>query len=200
MKKFLFGRYFWLFIALLSIFSVLVAHFVLQVWLFMPPCENCVYIRYAFFVVFLGAVLALVLPGVLRFISYALIIYGAGYGASASITLMQIKSSLNATNPFGVSGCKLEPSFHFNLPLHQWWSDMFLPKALCGFDAPQPPLGQSFDGLRAYFLQAYERGWYLVPKYEFINLAEISLVLFIFILALLVFRFFGGLFCKKTMF
>ena len=105
MKKFLFGRYFWLFIALLSIFSVLVAHFVLQVWLFMPPCENCVYIRYAFCVVFLGAVLALVLPGVLRFISYALIIYGAGYGASASITLMQIKSSLNAANPFGVSGC-----------------------------------------------------------------------------------------------
>ena len=39
-----------------------------------------------------------------------------------------------------------------------------------------------------------------MPKYEFISLADISLVLFIFILALLVFRFFGGLFCKKTMF
>lgn len=200
MKKFLFSKYFWLFIAFLSAFSVFVAHYVFQVWLFMPPCENCVYIRYAFFVVLIGAVLAFVLPRILRFISYGLIIYGAGYGASVSITLMNIKASINNANPFGANGCKLEPSFHFGLPLHEWWSDMFAPRALCGFDAPQPPLGQSFAGLRGYLLEAYEQGWYLLPKYELISLSEISLVLFVLILALLAFRFFGGLFCKKTMF
>lgn len=179
---------------------MLVAHFVFQVWLFMPPCENCVYIRYAFLVVLIGAVLAFVLPRILRFISYGLIIYGAGYGASVSITLMNIKASINNANPFGANGCKLEPSFHFGFPLDEWWGEMFAPKTLCGFDAPQPPLGVSFDGLRGYLLEAYERGWYLVPKYEFMSLSEISLILFIFILALLAFRFFGGLFCKKTMF
>lgn len=200
MKKFLFSKYFWLLIAFVSAFSVFVAHYVFQVWLFMPPCENCVYIRYAFFVVLIGAVLAFVLPRILRFISYGLIIYGAGYGASVSITLMNIKASINNANPFGANGCKLEPSFHFGLPLHEWWEDMFAPKALCGFDAPQPPLGQSFAGLRGYLLEAYEQGWYLLPKYELISLSEISLVLFVLILALLAFRFFGGLFCKKTMF
>lgn len=200
MKKFLFSKYFWLLIAFVSAFSVFVAHYVFQVWLFMPPCENCVYIRYAFCVVFVGAVLGAILPRPLRLAAYALIIYGAGYGIIVSLRLINIKDSLNAANPFGASGCKLEPSFHFGLPWHQWCEALFSPKALCGFDAPQPPLGQSFAGLRGYLLEAYEQGWYLLPKYEFMSLTHVSLLLFIFILALLAFRFFGGLFCKKTMF
>ena len=48
-------RWPWVVIAFLSVALVVIAHNVFQVWLYMKPCEQCVYIRFGFLVIALGA-------------------------------------------------------------------------------------------------------------------------------------------------
>ena len=42
-------------ILMTGLFMVILAHSVFQIWLYMRPCEQCVYIRLAFFAMVLGA-------------------------------------------------------------------------------------------------------------------------------------------------
>lgn len=196
MKTFIKSNYFWLLIACICVFSVFMAHVIFQHLLFMMPCERCVYIRYAFFVVFLGAILALVLPKFLKFFAYLLVLYGTIYGILTSYELIKIKNSIISGDIFGISGCKLLPNFHFNLPLHEWWNDMFEPKALCGFDAPEVPMDTNLTAFQRFFVDLYSSGWYLVPQYEFLSLAHCSMIIFIAILGFLILRIIGKLFWK----
>lgn len=196
MKTFIKSNNFWILIAFICAFSVFVAHVIFQHLLFMLPCERCVYIRYAFFVVFLGAVLALILPRFLKFLAYLFIFYGTIYGILASYDLIKIKNSIISGDVFGLSGCKMTPDFHFNLPLHEWWSDMFEPKALCGFDAPEVPADANLTTFQGFFVEFYSGGWYLVPKYELLSLAHCSIILFTAILAFVILRIIGKLFWK----
>ena len=78
-------RWPWIVIAALSCALVLVAHNVFQVWLYMKPCEQCVYIRYAFLVMALGCVFPIIAPKpfVTRLIAYVMGAYGAIYGSCA---------------------------------------------------------------------------------------------------------------------
>lgn len=177
-------NYFWLIIAFLCALSVFIAHVIFQHWLYMMPCERCVYIRYGFFVAFFGAILALILPKKAKIIAYLLTLYGVGYGIFVSYELIKIKNSIISGDIFGMAGCKMLPSFHFNLPLHEWWSDMFEPKALCGFDEPQVPFDANLSALQGYLTQLYSSGWYLVPQYEFLNLAHCAIIIFTLILVL----------------
>ena len=41
-------RWPWALMAAVCVLLVLVAHYMFQVWLYMAPCEQCVYIRYGF--------------------------------------------------------------------------------------------------------------------------------------------------------
>lgn len=188
MKIFTKNNFSWLAIAFISVFCVVLAHFVFQHWLYMMPCERCVYIRYAFFVVFLGAILGVILPKILKLIACVLIVYGVIYGIFVAFELNGIKNSIESGDVFGVSGCKMLPNFHFNLPLDMWWADMFAPKALCGFDAPQLPFDANISALQGYFIELYKGGWYLLPKYEFLNLAQCSIIAFGVILVILVYE------------
>ena len=47
-------RWPWALIIFLSCALVVLAHNVFQVWLYMKPCEQCVYIRFGFLVIALG--------------------------------------------------------------------------------------------------------------------------------------------------
>ena len=55
-------RWPWLLIIFLSCALVVIAHNVFQVWLYMKPCEQCVYIRFGFLVVALGALITVINP------------------------------------------------------------------------------------------------------------------------------------------
>ena len=51
-------RWPWILMAAVCVLLVLVAHYMFQVWLYMAPCEQCVYIRFGFLVKVLGYVFA----------------------------------------------------------------------------------------------------------------------------------------------
>ena len=55
-------RWPWIVIAILSAGLVLIAHNVFQVWLYMKPCEQCVYIRFAFLCMTFGCLFPIVCP------------------------------------------------------------------------------------------------------------------------------------------
>lgn len=196
MNKFIKSRFFWLFVACIAFVCVFVAHFVFQVWLFMPPCENCVYIRYFFLCVFLGAMLAFLAPklGILGYIS---VIYGCSFGIFTSYKLHKIHASIASGDIFGFTPCKMTPSFHFGLKLDELMPELFKPLALCGSDAPLPPLDATFSALQGFFIDLYRGGWFLLPKYEFMDMAQCCAVIFALILGLAIFRMIK---CKSIMF
>ncbi len=179
------GRVFWSSILAIPLFCVALAHFFFQNYLFMPPCEQCVYTRFYMFIIALGAVFALISRRLLP-LAYALGAWGVIAGARVCLHLMAIRRAIESANPFGVKPCKMIPEYPFGLPLHEWWEGMFAPTGECGFDAPLPPLDASLDPVQTWFGEFYGEGWYLVPQFKFINLGEASLIVFAFLgLALL---------------
>ena len=50
-------RWPWILMAAVCVLLVLVAHYMFQVWLYMAPCEQCVYIRFGFLVMAIGGLL-----------------------------------------------------------------------------------------------------------------------------------------------
>ena len=72
----------WILVAGFAVFLVVFAHAVFQKWLFMEPCEQCVYIRFAFILVALGALIIALNPRALWLTvpGIALSLYGAMYG------------------------------------------------------------------------------------------------------------------------
>mgnify|MGYP003363906313 CR=1 FL=1 len=85
-------RYPWAIMAATMAGLVLVAHFVFQEWLYMAPCEQCVYIRYGNLVMALGGLIALINPRILalRLAAYAVSFYGLIYTMICSWKLMAI--------------------------------------------------------------------------------------------------------------
>jgi disulfide bond formation protein DsbB len=64
-----------------------------------------------------------------RSAGYLVWITGAVYGLQASIKML---GYYNPDNMFMT--CKALPTFPFDLPLYEWWPDMFLPSGFCGED------------------------------------------------------------------
>ena len=126
-------------IAILSASLVLIAHNVFQVWLYMKPCEQCVYIRFAFLCMTFGCLFPIVFPKSLacRIISYVCGVYGCIYGIMCSLKLDSIHRAIHSDDldaMFGMQGCSLEPHYPFGLPLEKWAPDWFLPTGDCGYD------------------------------------------------------------------
>ena len=182
------SRYFWLGIAFFSVFCVFLAHVVFQNMFYMPPCEKCVYIRYFFCVIALGAILAFFAPKYLGILGYIGAIYGCFGGLNAAIKLHKIRLSLETGEAFGISGCKMTPNFDFGLALDKWWADMFAPKALCGFDAPVVPKNTDISAFAQYFIELYKDGWFLLPKYQFLDMAQCCMIIFLALFALVLLR------------
>lgn len=173
-------RALWILMILICLFLVAVAHYVFQDYGFMKPCEQCVYIRYAFIVMAIGGFVAIINPKsiALRGVGYVLAFYGAIRGIMFSVKLDTIHEAAHGDDPFGVQGCSAVPSFDFGLPLHEWAPDWFNPTGDCGFDAPTVPDDIVLEGFRKAFVEFYENGWYLIPSKEFGNMAQCCLVAF----------------------
>ncbi len=118
-------RWPWVVIAFLSVALVIIAHNVFQVWLYMKPCEQCVYIRFGFLVIALGALFPIIAPKAFwsKIVATVLGCYGAIYGLMCSIKLSNIHHAIHSDDldaMFGMQGCSLEPHYPFGLPLEKW--------------------------------------------------------------------------------
>jgi disulfide bond formation protein DsbB len=184
-------RFLWVLMAVTMGGLVLVAHPFFQVYLYMPPCEQCVYIRFAMLVMMAGALIAAINPKniLLKLVGCAAAFYGAITGIMYSLKLTKIHHALRDPEGFwGVPGCSAEPHFPFGLPLAQWLPEWFKPTGDCGYDAPIVPGGVMLDSVQQWFINMYtaSEGWYLIPSLKFMNMAQATLLAFALVLVILV--------------
>ena len=198
-------RWPWLVIAILSAGLVLIAHNVFQVWLYMKPCEQCVYIRFAFLCMTFGCLFPLVNPKslVCRLISYVCGVYGCIYGILCSVKLNDIHHAVHSDDPdalFGMQGCSLDPNYPFGLPLEDWAPDWFLPTGDCGYDNSDVPMDVVLSSAQQWWIDLYSNagGWYLIPPYKFMSMAQCCLLGFSVALLIYVVLFAGMVKARKT--
>lgn len=181
------ARFLWLLMAGASIFLVIVAHSLFQNYVFMKPCEQCVYIRFAFLCMAIGGLIAAINPQniALKMIGYIFGFWGIIQGIMYSTKLNAIHHAAHSDDPFGVQGCSAVPSFPLGLPLDTWAPDWFNPTGDCGFDSPIVPDGTILSGLQQFLVDFYADGWYLFPASHSVNMAQACLFAYIVCLMLL---------------
>ena len=191
-------RWPWIVIAILSASLVLIAHNVFQVWLYMKPCEQCVYIRFVFLCMTFGCLFPIVFPKSLacRIISYVCGVYGCIYGIMCSLKLDSIHRAIHSDDldaMFGMQGCSLEPHYPFGLPLEKWAPDWFLPTGDCGYDNSDVPMGTVLSPLQESIINMYNDagGWYLIPSMKFMSMAQCCLLGFTVALLIYIVLFSG---------
>ena len=182
----------WALMSAVCVALVLLAHYGFQRWLFMPPCEQCVYIRFAFLVMALGGLVCLLNPKALvaRASGYALAFAGAAYGLSCSLKLQRIHHAIHSDDPgalFGMQGCSLEPHYPLALPLEKWAPDWFLPTGDCGYDLAVVPPGATLSSAQQWLISLYNSSdsWYLIPPLKFMTMAQCCMLAFGVMLAVL---------------
>ncbi|WP_170000442.1 protein-disulfide oxidoreductase DsbI [Campylobacter sp. RM9328] len=171
-------RFPWLLMAFAGAFLVVLAHSFFQVYVYMPPCEQCVYIRFAFLCMTAGGLLVAISPKnvALKVIGYILSFWGAIQGIMYSVKLAKIHEAVHGDDPFGVQGCSTEPHYPFGLPLEKWAPDWFMPTGDCGYDNPMVPDGVTLSSMQQFFVDLYAEGWYLIPSKHFMSMADCTLI------------------------
>lgn len=182
-------RYFWLLLSTICLVLVLIAHYFFQNYLFMPPCEQCVYIRFAFMCIVIGGFLAFLNPKnpILKLAGFVFGFYGCIKGFMYSYKLNLIHKAIASNDPFGLEGCSATPTFAFGLPLDKWMPSWFLPTGDCGYDNPVVPDGAKLDFLQTWLTNLYSDGWYLIPSEHFGNMAQMCMIVFVSIFIFLTF-------------
>ncbi|WP_148824074.1 protein-disulfide oxidoreductase DsbI [Campylobacter concisus] len=178
MAKFQDSRISWAILVFVSVALVVIAHSLFQNYAYMPPCEQCVYIRFAFLCMALGGVIAIINPKNLLFAlaGYLFAFWGAVQGIMYSVKLAKIHDAVHGDDPFGVQGCSTEPHYPFGLPLEKWAPDWFMPTGDCGYDSPMVPDGAVLSDLQKSIVDLYADGWYLVPSSKFMSMADCTLL------------------------
>ena len=178
-------RWPWALIIFLSCALVVLAHNVFQVWLYMKPCEQCVYIRFGFLVIALGALITIINPKNLwlKLVGLVVGVYGCIYGLMCSLKLSSIHHAIHGDDMdavFGIQGCSLEPHYPFGLPLEKWAPDWFLPTGDCGYDTAVVPDGTVLSDAQRFLIDMYNSAdsWYLVPAWKFMLMAQCCLLAF----------------------
>ncbi len=186
-------RWPWALIIFLSCALVVLAHNVFQVWLYMKPCEQCVYIRFGFLVIALGALITIINPKNLwlRLVGLVVGVYGCIYGLKCSLKLSSIHHAIHGDDMdavFGMQGCSLEPHYPFGLPLENWAPDWFLPTGDCGYDTAVVPDGTILSDAQRFLIDMYNSAdsWYLVPAWKFMSMAQCCLLAFTVALLMIV--------------
>jgi disulfide bond formation protein DsbB len=178
------SRVLWILLAIIGLGLEQVAYQIFQQWLYMRPCEQCVYIRFAMVCLIIGGIVGAINPKipVLKLIGYGVAIYGAIKGIGYSLTLIKIGEAYRSGNPFGVQGCSATPTFPFNLPLHEWFPNTFLPTGDCSVDYPIVPMGAVLSPMQKYLTDLYRDGWFLIPSKHFLDMDQSTLLCFSLIL------------------
>lgn len=178
-------RWPWALIIFLSCLLVVIAHNVFQIWLYMKPCEQCVYIRFAFLTIALGGLVIFINPKslILKSVGLVLQVYGAVYGIMCSVKLNTIHHAVHSDSMddvFGMQGCSLTPHYPFGLPLEKWAPDWFLPTGDCGYDTAVVPDGVVLSDAQRFLIDMYNSAdsWYLIPQLKFMSMAQCCLLAF----------------------
>lgn len=201
------SRYPWAIMAVAMVALVLIAHFVFQNWLHMPPCEQCVYIRFGNLVMALGGVFALIDPKKVwtKVLGYLTAFVGLIYTVQCCLKLIKIHVAVHSDDPsamFGVQGCSTDPNFPLGVPLAQWAPDWFKPTGDCGYDSPMPADGAVLGEVQRYFIELYQSvdGWYLIPQWHFMDMAQCCLLACVVCAVILLAMFIAwikGSLCKR---
>ena len=177
----------WILVAGFAVFLVVFAHAVFQKWLFMEPCEQCVYIRFAFILVALGALIIALNPRALWLTvpGIALSLYGAMYGLICSLRLSRIHAAMHDTDSdalFGLTGCSTTTHYPLGLP------DWFAASGECGIDTPVVPPEAVLSNLQSFWINLYNEagGWYLIPTEHWLNMAQCCAVFSVLFLLVIV--------------
>lgn len=183
-------RFLWIVMFVAMLGMVLLAHSFFQNYIYMLPCEQCVYIRFSMLVMALGGLIAAINPKniINKIIGYVLGFYGAIIGIGYSVKLHKIHVAVHSDDPFammGMQGCSTDPHFPFGLPLAKWAPDWFQPTGDCGYDAPVIPDGVTLNSFQEFFINLYSDGWYLIPSMKFADMAQCTLLAYIVAFALL---------------
>lgn len=115
-------RFLWLLMAVAMGGLIILAHSFFQIYLYMAPCEQCVYIRYAMFVMVIGGVIAAINPKniVLKLIGCIAAFYGSIMGIKFSIKLNGIHYAVHNPDPDSLLACKdVRPTRPF-LSTYRW--------------------------------------------------------------------------------
>lgn len=182
-------RFLWFIMFFMSISLILLAHNLFQNYLYMKPCEQCVYIRFAFLCMALGGIFAFINPRkiLLKLLGYLFGLFGSIYGFIHSYVLRNIYIVLNSDNPFNTQNCEMEPGFPFGLQMDVWFPSWFMPTGSCGDDIPSVPVEVTLNGIQGYLVELYSNGWYLIPQINFANMAECCMFAFLLATLILVF-------------
>ena len=94
----------WILFGVTSIILVLLAHYLFQGWLYMLPCEQCVYIRYGNIVMAIGAFLITINPkqALLKIAGIGVFLYGLIYTMICSWKLMGIHDAVHSDDPMAM--------------------------------------------------------------------------------------------------
>ena len=101
----------WAILIVVSVGLVILAHSLFQNYVYMPPCEQCVYIRFAFLCMALGGLIAIVNPKnlLLALAGYLLAFWGAIQGIMYSVKLAKIHDAVHGDEPRGSLSGRLVP-------------------------------------------------------------------------------------------
>lgn len=181
----------WLALCLACVAMLAYAHFFLQEYLFMRPCEKCVFVRFAFCLIAVGSFVAFVLPHnkTLKALAFALCAWGIAFGTKHSLALYHIQQAFKEHNPFGVNGCSHAPRFPFGLRLDELLPSFFRPNGVCGLDAPIIPAENAVNlsAVQRFFVGSvennftegfYSNGWFLLPQFEWLSMPQACLLVF----------------------
>jgi len=164
---------FWLLLAAVPFGLLAFSHFVFVKWLYMRPCPECVYIRFAFFVAGLSfLVCALLSQNKARILSSLVSLCSIGYGIAHAFSLLgktNAGSCSISTEPFSLYG------------LEKVFPTLFRPTGECGFTAPLVPFDAKLGSIQRWFINLYSDadGWYLIPSAHFGSMATLSIVLLV---------------------
>ena len=106
-------RFPWLLMAATSAAMLVVAHSLFQNYLYMRPCEQCVYTRFAFLLMMIGGLVTAINPRLvaLKLVGLRPRVLGRVYGIGVAMKLDRIHHAVHSDNPFGVQGCSTDPVF-----------------------------------------------------------------------------------------
>ncbi|EKD6911819.1 protein-disulfide oxidoreductase DsbI [Campylobacter coli] len=193
----------WFIMSIIMISLVLIAHFLFQEYLYIRPCEQCVYIRLDMLIIALGGIIALINPKntIIKILAYTLAFYGIWLGLEHSLNLNRIHEAISTENPFsGVNGCRDIPLYPFNLPLHERFPSWFKPVGQCGMDFPMVPKSAYLNAFQEFFVGKngiYNNGWYLIPSLKFMNMATCCFIAFLCSFILLFIMFVSYVFSQR---
>lgn len=185
------SRQIWLFLSLMCVAMLCYSHFFLQEYILMKPCEQCVYVRFAMCVIAFAGLLAFFFSNnkALKALAYALCWWGVYLGFTHSFLLEKIHRAFKEANPFGISGCSHTPHFPFALPLDSLFPSLFRPNGICGLDTPliEAENALNLSLLQRFFIGSaennftdgfYSKGWFVLPQFEFLSMAQSCLLVF----------------------